>query len=188
MRPTRTSIEFWQESLQTPTAVWGLEKGAIPAMECAVEAEKSCCPPTAVHIRFLCRQHRRFAYARCLASARENFFKSLDGARRLGVVTRTRRQLAIAHRPQLAAERLLRDDDLELIPDHWQRSTTRQRTTPCTAGIGPFSIISANAARCSSLTQLRQFDRRARAKGAEDCVFCDGSVNCGAKVGLAICE
>jgi len=38
------------------------------------------------------------------------------------------------------------------------------------------------------VTQLRQFDRRARAKGAEDWVFCDGSVDCGAKVGLAICE
>jgi len=33
------------------------------------------------------------------------------------MVTWTRRQLAIAHRPQLAAERLLRDDDLELVPD-----------------------------------------------------------------------
>ena len=38
------------------------------------------------------------------------------------------------------------------------------------------------------LTQLRQFDRWARAKGAEDCVFWDSSVNCGAKVGLAICK
>jgi hypothetical protein len=31
------------------------------------------------------------------------------------VVTRTRRKLAVAHRPQLAAERLLRDGDRELV-------------------------------------------------------------------------
>src|ERR1700733_11636382 len=30
---------------------------------------------------------------------------------------------------------------------HWQRSTIRQRTTPCTAGIGPLSSIAAGAAR-----------------------------------------
>ena len=32
---------------------------------------------------------------------------------------------------------------------HWQRSTIRQRTTPCTAGIGPLSSIAASAARCA---------------------------------------
>jgi hypothetical protein len=52
-----------------------------------------------------------------LPTAPETFFESLDGARRLRVVTRSRRQLAVAHRSQLAAERLLRDDDRELIPD-----------------------------------------------------------------------
>ena len=32
---------------------------------------------------------------------------------------------------------------------HWQRSTIRQRTTPCTAGIGPLSSIAASATRCA---------------------------------------
>ena len=36
---------------------------------------------------------------------------------------------------------------------HWQRSTIRQRTTPCTAGIGPLSITPAKAARCVSLSR-----------------------------------
>jgi len=33
---------------------------------------------------------------------------------------------------------------------HWHRSTSRQRTTPCTAGVGPPSIAAAIAARCAS--------------------------------------
>jgi hypothetical protein len=34
---------------------------------------------------------------------------------------------------------------------HWHKSTIRQRTTPCTAGTGPLSMIFAKAARCVSL-------------------------------------
>lgn len=32
---------------------------------------------------------------------------------------------------------------------YWQRSTSRQRTTPWTAGMGPSSIALATAARCA---------------------------------------
>jgi hypothetical protein len=46
-----------------------------------------------------------------------NFFESLDGTRRLGVMTRARRQLAIAHRSQLSAQRLLRHGDLVFLPE-----------------------------------------------------------------------
>ena len=59
-----------------------------------------------------------------------------------------------------------------VLPPGWLRATGQRRR----------SVSSI------SLTQLRQFGRRARAKGAEDCMLCDGSVNCGAKGGLAICE
>jgi hypothetical protein len=34
---------------------------------------------------------------------------------------------------------------------HWHRSTSRQRTTPWTAGIGPPSIIRVSAVRCSGI-------------------------------------
>jgi hypothetical protein len=36
---------------------------------------------------------------------------------------------------------------------HCARSTSRQRTTPWTAGIGPFSIISTMAWRWASLSR-----------------------------------
>ena len=36
---------------------------------------------------------------------------------------------------------------------HWQKSITRQRTTPCTAAIGPLSTIAASAARCASFSR-----------------------------------
>src|SRR5580704_13841854 len=75
----------------------------------------------------------------------------IDGARLLRVMAWARRQLAVSDGPQLAAERLLRDANLVFI--HWQRSMIRQRITPCTAGIGPFSTIAASAARCSSLSR-----------------------------------
>jgi hypothetical protein len=35
---------------------------------------------------------------------------------------------------------------------HWHKSMIRRRTTPCTAGIGPFCTIIASAARCSSFS------------------------------------
>jgi hypothetical protein len=38
---------------------------------------------------------------------------------------------------------------------HWQRCTIRQRATPCTAGIGPLSSISASAARCAPFQTRR---------------------------------
>jgi hypothetical protein len=44
------------------------------------------------------------------------FFESLDGTRLLGVMARAGRQLAVAHPPQLATERLLRYADLVLLP------------------------------------------------------------------------
>jgi hypothetical protein len=46
-----------------------------------------------------------------------SFFKRLNGTRRLGVMARAGRQLAVAHRPQFAAERLLRNADLVFLPD-----------------------------------------------------------------------
>src|ERR1700680_3119860 len=36
---------------------------------------------------------------------------------------------------------------------HWTKSTSRQRTTPWTAGIGPSSTIRARARRCSALSK-----------------------------------
>jgi hypothetical protein len=36
---------------------------------------------------------------------------------------------------------------------HWQRSISRQRTTPWMAGVGPSSTAAASAARCVSLSR-----------------------------------
>ncbi len=59
-----------------------------------------------------------FWHARFVANYRRpSFFKRLDGACRLCVVARVRRQLAVTHRPQLAAQRLLRYGDLEVLPE-----------------------------------------------------------------------
>ena len=44
------------------------------------------------------------------------FFKSLNRRFTLGVMARAGRELAIVHRPQLAAQRLLGDRDAELLP------------------------------------------------------------------------
>ena len=63
------------------------------------------------------------------------------------MVARARRQLAVSHRAQLAAQRLGADRHRELVPDPLRRSTSRQRTTPCDAGIGPLSTAAASAAR-----------------------------------------
>src|SRR5437899_1889741 len=44
-------------------------------------------------------------------------FKILDGAADLGMMTRSGRQLAVAHRTQFPAQRLLGDADPEFLPD-----------------------------------------------------------------------
>jgi len=49
--------------------------------------------------------------------SRASFFTTLDGACRLRVVARTGRQLAVSHRPQFAAQRLLRHGDLMFLPE-----------------------------------------------------------------------
>jgi hypothetical protein len=36
---------------------------------------------------------------------------------------------------------------------HWHKSTSRQRTTPWMAGVGPLSITAASAARCGSFSR-----------------------------------
>ena len=68
--------------------------------------------------------------ARSHPGAREGFFKILDCALGLGVMAGASRKLAIPHRAQHAAQRLLGDDDPEFIENQLQRSMIRHRTTP----------------------------------------------------------
>ena len=44
-------------------------------------------------------------------------------------------------------------------PIHWTKSTSRQRTTPWTAGIGPSSTIRARARRCEYSPMLKSTSR-----------------------------
>ena len=67
------------------------------------------------------------------------------------MMARAGRQLAIAHGAQFPAEGLLGDGDADSSKIHCARSTSRQRTTPWTAEIGPLSII-AKAWRWASLS------------------------------------
>src|SRR5262249_38054934 len=69
------------------------------------------------------RRRTRFLWcrSRCPSRARPSpdrwgsFFKILDRARRLRVVARSGRKFAVAHGPQLPAERLLGDRDAEFL-------------------------------------------------------------------------
>jgi hypothetical protein len=79
-------------------------------------------------------------------------FLKFNRARRLSVVARSGGQFAVAHGPKFPAERLLGDRDAEFLEDHCTRSISRQRTTPCTAGIGPLLIMPAMAWRWASLS------------------------------------
>jgi hypothetical protein len=65
-----------------------------------------------------------------------NFFKILDRACGLSMMAGPRRQLAIVHGPQFPLIVWVETATLNASNTHWQRSTSRQRTTPCTAGIG----------------------------------------------------
>src|SRR5262249_5023116 len=74
---------------------------------------------------FRCGPRRRtrffFCPSRCPSPARPSprgwgsFFKILDRARRLSVVARSGREFAVAHGPELPAERLLGDRDAEFL-------------------------------------------------------------------------
>ena len=64
---------------------------------------------------FYVARHRRLFRARFRAKRAGSFFKILDGASRLSMMARPSRKLAIAHRAQLAAQRLLGDGDRGIL-------------------------------------------------------------------------
>jgi hypothetical protein len=103
-----------------------------------------------------------FSRARSRPDGLESVFKIVNGAVSLGVMARTRRQLAIPHRAHLAAYGLLGHRDPELlehpltqIDDAPANDAVRTiaRSRLGIAGIGPLSIIAAIAARCVSLSR-----------------------------------
>jgi hypothetical protein len=67
------------------------------------------------------------------------------------MMTRSGRQLAVAH-ARSSGSGLLGDADPEFLQIHWHRSTSRQRTTPSIAAVGPLSITAFSAARCASVS------------------------------------
>ena len=81
------------------------------------------------------------------------FFERLDGIRRLSVMARSGRQLAIPHRPQLAAQRLHRNRDAKrpATPNCADRRGA-SAPTPSASGSGPASTRSASARRCASVS------------------------------------
>jgi len=108
--------------------VWG--RGLVPRLAQRRVVLFFCPMRASSANRSLLRPDRRPSRARFRPGARGSFFKFLDRPFSLGVMTRTGRQLAIAHRAQLAAQVCLATMTRNSSKTHWHRSTARQRTTP----------------------------------------------------------